>query len=322
MKTIPLRSLKMILFSLCVSSMSLFANFWQVPDEAVHCSYRLGHVQVLHDDDTGWSIIDNDGCPVQVEDCFVNQNIRYIENEDLIKILGTCYFDITATDLETGEPLAAYTSYTNSYLVVTMTDDGEYVIRLFMRGPGGGKLLGLVAGLVIKGVGYTAICVTCGPVGWAVAGWGAVSTIKSTVISFGVGKGAEVLSKAAQLKNLHKAMTAAEKAEKAVKGLEKAAKTADNVKKLADATETLNKARNLVTQLNAAKAAGHAINAAGKIKDGVEAAQNTVKAGAAGAKVAEIAAEAGAKALINPLVAGVDAVADIGQFIGELLPGI
>jgi hypothetical protein len=46
----------------------------------------------------------------------------------------------------------------------------------------------------------------------------------------------------------------------------------------------------------------------------------SVEVGKQGARVLEIAAEAGGKALINPLVAGVDAVADIGQLIGELIP--
>ncbi len=321
MKPIPLRSLKILLLSLFAVSLNLSATFWQIPDEAVHCSYRLGHVQVLHDDDTGWSIIDNDGCPIQVEDCFVDQNIRYIENEDLIKAVGTCYYDVFSFDTKTDEILETFTSYTNGYLVVGITDNGEYTIKFFMRGPGGGKFLGWTLGIGLKAIGYAVICTTCGPVGWGVAAAGVIATTKSALTSWGVTKGLKALDTAAKLKNAHKAMKALAKAEEAVEKYKKAGQTAETLKKLKDATEALNKARNVVNQLTAVKAAGTVLNAASYVSDRVDVAKSGIDAGKAGLDVAKLAGRVSAEAMINPMVAAVDAVGDIGQFIGELIPG-
>jgi hypothetical protein len=322
MKTIPLRSLKILLLSIFAVSLNLSATFWQIPDEAVHCSYRLGHVQVLHDDDTGWSIIDNDGCPIQVEDCFVDQNIRYIENEDLIKAVGTCYYDVFAFDTKTDEILETFTSYTNGYLVVGITDNGEYTIKFFMRGPGGGKILGFIAGAVIKTAGYGIISVACGPVGWAALGWGLVGTAVSTATSFGIDKGVKALDTMSKMKNLHKAMKAAQKAEEAVEKYKNAGKTVENLKKLKDATEALNKARNMVTRLNGVKAVGKAIEGASTINDVVGGVETLVAGQKAGLEASKLATKTTGKALINPLVAAVDAVADLAQLGAEFIPGI
>lgn len=322
MKNLSVRSLKLLMLALCAVSINLSATFWQVPEEAVHNSYRLGHVQVLHDDDNGWMVIDNDGCQIQVEDCNVDQNIRYIENEDLLKVLGPCYFELTGTDLETGETVAHYEVHAQGYIVVGMDENGEYVVRFYMRGPGGGKILGFLVGAGVKVIGYTVISVACGPVGWAAVGWGLAGTAVSTATSFGIDKGIKALDTMSKMKNLHKAMKAAQKAEEAVEKYKKAGKTAENLKRLKDATEALNKARNMVTRLNGVKAVGKAIEGASTINDVAGAAQSFVAAEQAGLEASKLATKTAGKALINPLVASLDAVADLAQFGAEFIPGI
>jgi cell fate (sporulation/competence/biofilm development) regulator YmcA (YheA/YmcA/DUF963 family) len=319
-KNLSVRSLKMLLLSLCVVSLNLSATFWQVPEDSVHNSYRLGHLQVLHDDEDGWLVIDNDGCSIQVEDCNVDQNIRYIENEDLLKVLGPCYFELTGTDLETGETVAHYEVHAQGYIVVGIDEDGEYVIRFYMRGPGGGKILGFLVGAGVKIVGYTVISVAFGPVGLAAVGWGLAATAVTTATSFGIDKGVKALDTVSKMKNLHKAMKAAQKAEEAVEKYKKAGKTVENLKRLKDATEALNKARNLVTNLNGVKALGKAVEGASKINDAAGAAQSGIAAGKAGLEASKLAAKTAGKALINPLVAGLDAVADLAQLGAEWLP--
>jgi hypothetical protein len=303
-----------------VVSLNLSATFWQVPEDSVHNSYRLGHVQVLHDDDNGWMVIDNDGCQIQVEDCNVDQNIRYIENEDLLKVLGPCYFELTGTDLETDETVAHYEVHAQGYIVVGMDENGEYVIRFYMRGPGGGKIFGFITGVAVKTVGYGIVSVACGPVGWAALGWGIVATAVTTATSFGIDKGVKALDTVSKMKNLHKAMKAAQKAEEAVEKYKKAGKTVETLKKLKDATEALNKARNLVTQLNGVKALGSAVNAASKINDAAGAAQGAIAVNKAGLEASKLATKTAGKALINPLVAGIDAVADLAQLGAEYIP--
>jgi hypothetical protein len=314
MKPNGFRLFSTVLFTTCLSLTSISAGVWQVPNQAIICSAELGKIQVFHDDDEGWFIVDNKNRTIQLEDYFVDREIRFLENEDLEKLLGLCQFDIAKFDTETNEVLEAYQVQTRGYLGITTTTDGAYIIRFNMRLQGGGWGLGICIGLGIKALGYTVVAIYGGPVGWAIAANGIKDTVKSGIVSFGVGKAAKILTGAGQLKNLSKATKAVRKAEKAVSKCRTA-------KKLVDAKRALAAAQATLKQVQAANAAGKAAALGDKAYGIGSGVQSAADLGKKAPEVARKATELGIKAAINPAVAAIDLVADIGQTIGDFVPG-
>ena len=316
MKSVALRSLKIVLFTTCISMPGLFATEWQVPQEALSYNSSLGEIRVLHDDVDGWFIIDKDDEVIAVDKYLVDRKLRYAENEDLIQALGICFLDLSAIDEDTLDIIDADQIKPAAYLRITQQEDGAYSIKMNIRGEGGGPVTGLIVGGVIKGAGYTALAIYGGPVGWAVVGKGAYDTLKNFAWGFGLGHAAKLASGCSKLKDIQKAT-------KAVQKLERAVRKSKNAGNLAKNAATLAKARNTLKTLQAADSAGKVLTLGGKIDDAkgaVDAAKNGFQLGKEGTKLVVNGVEKGVTAVACPAIAVIDLAADIGQTIGDFCP--
>lgn len=318
-------SMRTLLIAISIFISSLSAYTLQIPSCAVRYPSNLGSLQVIHDDHNGWSIIDNEEREIAVENCDVDQNIRFIENEDLEKVLGYVQYELSCIDLSTQEVIEKWSVQTNGYLHVTTDSDGAYNIRMAMRGPGGGPIAGLLIGGLIKCVGYGVIIGCGGPVGWSIAAGGLASTAFSAGLGAGLNKIAKVASGAKGAVTMTKQL---KETEKAVRHYNESFKALQQAKAAYDKAKT-------VKRFNQLKNAAETCQQLKKIADAKSMATATVATAKGGSALLNVknAAQSGNKAgnLVNgaintgtavalPPVAIVNMVGDFGQMIGDFLP--
>lgn len=141
-------------------------------------SSKLGDVRLFHDKN-GFQVVEADGSVHEVQNCFVDKQVRNISNKKLGYFLGILHdvevngvketvtkIKLDANQLEKAmehaqktvqvspEAAAKYESIMSagSYLTLNKMDDGEYVIRAKSRGLGGGYWGGVAGFLLGKSV--------------------------------------------------------------------------------------------------------------------------------------------------------------------------
>jgi len=196
---IPLLICAIFITSLTAKSIEVEKNNLFVPS-------RLGEIKLFHDEN-GFYILKNDEIH-DIQNCFVDKELRNISNNKLAKFLGQGDSEIQRlspeefenldinseemieiTGAEKEEILALVSeSSPKAYIAINQMDTGEYSLRLKARVLGGGVGLCWVAYLAGKGAVYgvswtidaavvVGVTAVAGPVAGAVAGKACVALL-------------------------------------------------------------------------------------------------------------------------------------------------
>jgi len=305
----------------------------------IPCSYseaRLGHVELYRNND-GFRIL-HDGNIHDIHPGFVDKLVRNMDQDQLIQFLGLDRPQITPItaeqfeeqygdagfqvhEISESEKEEILSLFSSGYLRLEQMSDGEFTLKAFNRGLGGGPITGTIVGIGVKAIGYTTIAVCGGPVGWAMVGWSLGETIASGLIGGALNflAGGGKLAKAT--KKAKEAAKAADKARKMLQGVQKVAEKAPTAKNLKHVAKLVNKFEKL-NSISIQKTAKLVAMGGGKgVVEGamiVDVAENGVTT-AKNIKNAQKAAKAG-KAVFMPTAAMVDGVADVCQLICDFLP--